>query len=240
MLRKIQAKEGRTGDAVASGTGATLASQIFSSLRRDIITGQLKPGSKIKTQALSDRFGVGLSPVREALNRLASQGLIAQTDRRGFSVMPVSEEELTDITDTRIWVESAALERSIDRGTETWEEEVLVAFHRLSRTSRFVLNSNADSDEWLEAHRSFHMSLLSACGSPWMTKFCAQMFEANERYRHLGGLAAGVRESAQEEHRAIMQAAIDRDKRQALDMLAAHYRKTQWHLKEVIESFRTD
>ena len=240
MLRKIQASEGRTDDAVIGGTGATLASQVFSSLRRDIITGQLKPGSKIKTQALSDRFGVGLSPVREALNRLASQGLITQTDRRGFSVMPVSEEELADITDTRIWMESAALERSIDRGTEKWEEEVLLAFHRLSRTPRLVLNSNADSDEWIAAHRSFHMSLLSACGSSWMTKFCAQVFEASERYRHLGGLAAGARESAQEEHRAIMQATIDRDKLKALDMLTSHYRKTQWHLKEVIENFRID
>lgn len=240
MLRKNQAAEGTTGDAAVGDTGATLASRIFSSVRRDIITGQLKPGSKIKTQALSDRFDVGLSPVREALNRLASQGLIAQTDRRGFSVMPVSEEELADITDTRIWVEGAALERSIDRGTATWEEEVLVAFHRLSRTPRLVLNSNADSDEWLEAHRSFHMSLLSACGSPWMTKFCAQVFEASERYRHLGGLAAGARESAPEEHHAIMQATIDRDTRKALDMLASHYRKTQWHLKEVIETFRSD
>lgn len=240
MLKKIQAKEGSAGEAVVGGTGATLASQIFSSLRREIIAGQLKPGSKIKTQALSDRFGVGLSPVREALNRLASQGLIAQSDRRGFSVMPVSEKELADITETRIWVEGAALERSIERGTGTWEEEVLVAFHRLSRTPRFVLNSNADSDEWIDAHRSFHMSLLSACDSPWMIKFCAQVFEASERYRHLGGLAPGARESAQEEHRAIMQAAIDRDKRKALDLLASHYRKTQWHLKEVIETFRID
>ncbi len=238
MLRKTQAREGESGE-IAS-TGATLASKIFSILRRDIITGQLKPGSKVKTQALSDRFGVGLSPVREALNRLASQGLIAQADRRGFSVMPVSEEELADITDTRIWVEGAALERSIDRGTGAWEENVLVAFHRLSRTPRFVLNSNADSDEWIEAHRSFHMSLLSACGSAWVTKFCAQVFEASERYRHLGGLAAGARESADEEHRAIMQATIDRDKRKALDLLTAHYRKTQWHLKEVIESSRID
>lgn len=239
-MRKTQAKEGKTGAAVVGGAGATFASQIFSSLRRDIITGQLKPGSKIKTQALSDRFGVGLSPVREALNRLASHGLIAQTDRRGFSVMPVSEGELADITDTRIWVEGAALEHSIDRGTAAWEEQVLVAFHRLSRTPRLVLNSSADSDEWIEAHRSFHMSLLSACGSPWMTKFCAQVFEASERYRHLGGMAAGARESAEEEHRAIMQAAIDRDKRKALDMLALHYRKTQWHLREVIESFRVE
>ena len=238
MLRKTQAREGGSGEI--AGTGATLASKIFSILRRDIITGQLKPGSKVKTQALSDRFGVGLSPVREALNRLASQGLIAQTDRRGFSVMPVSEEELADITDTRIWVEGAALERSIDQGTRAWEEDVLVAFHRLSRTPRFVLNSNADSDEWIEAHRSFHMALLSACGSAWVTKFCAQVFEASERYRHLGGLAAGARDTAEEEHRAIMQATIDRDKRKALELLTSHYRKTQWHLKEVIENSRID
>jgi GntR family carbon starvation induced transcriptional regulator len=242
MLTKIQGSEGeeKAGDAAAGGTGATLTSKLFLNLRRDIVSGQLKPGSKIKTKALCDRFGVGLSPVREALNRLASQGLITQTDRRGFSVMSVSEEELADVTDMRIWVEGTALERSIDKGTEKWEEEVLVAFHRLIRTPRFVLSSNTDSDEWIEAHKSFHMSLLSACGSAWMMQIAARIFEASERYRHLGGLAAGARDSAQEEHRSIMQATIDHDKRNALELLTSHYRKTQLHLKEVIERFRVD
>ena len=94
----------------------THASRIFSEIRRDILSGKLEPGVRIKTVTVSERFGVGLSPLREALNRLASEGLITQSDRRGFSVPQVSEAELADITRTRIELHGLALAASIDQG----------------------------------------------------------------------------------------------------------------------------
>lgn len=219
------------------GKRSTRASAVFVELRREIISGQLPPGCKIKTVALSNRLGVGLSPVREALNRLLSQGLIRQTDRRGFSVMPVSEDELADITATRCWCDGTALTKSIELGDERWEETVLVRYHRLKRTPRLTESGAGDSRDWDAAHKSFHMGLLEACDSDWLLKFCDQIFEASERYRHLGGLANNARSRTEEEHQAIMQATIDRRTEDAVRLLTAHYQKTLNHLSEVLEKF---
>jgi DNA-binding GntR family transcriptional regulator len=211
----------------------TLASRIFTELRREIVSGQLAPGTRIKTLALAERFGVGLSPVREALNRLVSLGLVSQIERRGFSVLEVNQEELADITASRIWLEGMALSKSIERGDTAWEEAVLLSYHRLVRTP----GSSIDSPDWNEAHKAFHLTLISACGSDWLLRFCEQLFNAAERYRHLGDLEGGNRANANEEHRLIMQSAIDRNAERSIDFLSAHYTKTQGHLKKVLQRF---
>src|SRR5713226_2158585 len=82
----------------------TLASAVYEQLRDDIITGAEPPSRRLHIQGLCDRFAVGLSPVREALSRLSSEGLIKQTDRRGFSVTGVSLSELFDLTRARCWI----------------------------------------------------------------------------------------------------------------------------------------
>jgi len=76
----------------------TLASTVFEQLRRDIVSVQLAPGEKLRIEALRERYGVGGSPVREALNRLSAEGLVWQQDQKGFRVAPVSERELEELT----------------------------------------------------------------------------------------------------------------------------------------------
>lgn len=73
-------------------TGAksqTLTSLVCTDLRRDIIVGTYEPGEKLRLRMLSERFQVGLSPIREALNRLSRDGLVEQCDLRGFFVPPL-------------------------------------------------------------------------------------------------------------------------------------------------------
>src|SRR5947207_8644017 len=81
----------------------TLASLVYDRLRQDIITVAIEPGEKLHIRSLCDRFNVGLSPVREALSRLSTEGLVAQSDHRGFAVKPMSEDDLVDLTRARCW-----------------------------------------------------------------------------------------------------------------------------------------
>ncbi|XSC47418.1 GntR family transcriptional regulator [Bradyrhizobium sp. RDT10] len=76
----------------------TLASHVYDRLRQDIISVAIEPGEKLHIRSLCERFDVGLSPMREALSRLSSEGLVAQSDHRGFAVAPMGEEDLVDIT----------------------------------------------------------------------------------------------------------------------------------------------
>lgn len=224
-----------TSKRTKNGTRLTHASRIYTELRRDILSGQLEPGSRMKTVSLSERFGVGLSPLREALNRLASAGLIVQSDRRGFSVAPISEKELVDIVDTRIWVHGSALRTSIATGDRAWEEKVVLSHYNLTRTPRTDPDSTVDSEEWIDAHRTFHMALLSGCNSDWMMKFCAQIFEAGERYRLVGSIVSDARQQAADEHEAIMQATVDRRADDAFELLSAHYLKTLQHMRGIFD-----
>ncbi len=208
---------------------ATLASTIFATLRDEILSGALRPDTKINLRGLCERFGVAFSPVREALNRLSSQNLVRQTDRRGFKVSPVSLDELADITRARCLVNEAALRASIAQGGVAWEEEIVLAFHRLMRTPRD--DASPGDSHWTLAHRRFHQSLLGACGSDWLLAYCDHLFDAAERYRLIGLSAGGNWGDADEEHRAIMQAAIDRKADEAVRLLCAHFEKTKAQLR---------
>jgi len=79
-----------------TGLAGTLASSVYERIREDILIGRLQPGEKLRIDTLRQRYTVGGSPIREALNRLSSEGLVLQHDQRGFGVLPASIEDLVD------------------------------------------------------------------------------------------------------------------------------------------------
>jgi GntR family carbon starvation induced transcriptional regulator len=173
--------------------------------------------------------------MREALSRLSAERLVQQTDNRGFTLIPVSVAELVDLTQARCWLNEVALRQSIQRGGSAWEEAVLLSFHRLSRTPR---RSGADpaerSPSWEAVHRAFHRSLVEGCGSHWLVDFCERLFDAAERYRHLARRAGVTRGNAEDEHKDIMQAAVDRKADEAVDLLNMHFMRTAELVQKVI------
>jgi DNA-binding GntR family transcriptional regulator len=211
-------------------TGETLASATYARLRRDVIEGAFPPGSKLRMRELCARYGVGFSPIREALNRLSRDGLVRQTDLRGFVAAPLSGTELDELTNTRCWLNELALRRSIQYGDSAWEEQVVLAYHRLSRVPLWIPVENAEvravNPAWETAHRAFHASLLSACGSRWLTGYCEQLFDLADRYRNLSRSPAMRRERQADEHRPIMEATIARDADAAVDLLTRHLLRT--------------
>jgi DNA-binding GntR family transcriptional regulator len=213
----------------------TLASAVYEQLRDDIITGSQPPTHKLHIRNLCERFSVGLSPMREALSRLSSEGLIKQTDRRGFSVAPVSLPELLDLTRARCWINEIGLRESIARGDDAWEEKLVLSFYRMQRTPRVIGDSTTNRNpEWERAHREFHLSLVSGCGSDWIVGFCDRLFDASERYRHWARRAGVVRSTAEDEHRAIMEAAVKRDSAAAITLLNAHFQRTAELVERVV------
>ena len=140
MDRKPPAKRPSTGKAAvielpapATAGAATAASAAYERLRTDIIRGELAPGEKLRVQSISQRYRSGSIPVREALNRLSSESLVAYSNQRGFCVASISEQDLFELTKTRAWLYEIALRESIAHGDAAWEEGVLLAYHRLSK-----------------------------------------------------------------------------------------------------------
>lgn len=213
----------------SSRRGETLASAITEELRRAIISGQIAPGDKLRARQLAERFGVGLSPIREALNRLSRDWLVRQTDLRGFTVASVSEAELDELMKARCWLNERALRESIEHGDDRWEENVLVSYHRLSKTSRWDADFGSTiNPAWENAHRAFHRRLLEGCGSRWIVGFCDQLFDVSDLYRQVARSTPAALERAREddEHRPIMEAAVARNADAATRLLTEHFLRT--------------
>ena len=205
----------------------TLASVVYRRLHNDILTGQIKPGQKLQTQELRETYGVGNSPIREALNRLSSNGMVVRAEHRGFRVASASTEELLEIINTRCALEELALRESIANGDEDWEERVLLSHHRLSRAPRPEgVSPLGSSEEWETRHREFHLALLSACTSSILIGYCSELQARQFRYRNLSSVRAYRGGLATDDHMAIKEAALARDADTAVKLLSAHYRAT--------------
>ena len=94
----------------------TLGEAAYQQLRRDIVAGVFEAGKPLRLEALRQRYEFSFSPLREALTRLQSEQLVASTALRGFSVAPLSREEMSDAAETRILIECEALRRSMRQG----------------------------------------------------------------------------------------------------------------------------
>ncbi|NUB44467.1 GntR family transcriptional regulator [Fertoebacter nigrum] len=221
------------------GDSKNLSEQAHELIRRDILNGELFPGEKLQIEAISERYRIGSAPVREALNRLSSEGLVARKSQRGFFVAEISMTALEELVKTRIWLETLALRESIQNHDEAWEEQLVLAYHRLARTQR-RLPSEAGreiSEEWELRHKEFHLLLLDRCGSGWLLGFCSTMMDQAVRYRSLSmNVHPSLlrRQGAAAEHEALLAAVVDRDADRACRLLQDHYTLTLEGLRGVI------
>lgn len=197
-------------------------------IRADILTSRLPPGQKLTAKMLSDLHDCGASPVREALNQLASEGLVVRIDKRGFFVSTISRSEFDDILFNRCFMESEALRRSMAAGGADWEERVVVAHFRLSGLPRDLEGPDGATinPAWEAAHKRFHMALLWACGSQILLATCEKLHELNNRYRYVSRRSAGRRRQIEEEHTQLRDLCLARQTDAAVDMLVRHYQST--------------
>ncbi|GGF40494.1 GntR family transcriptional regulator [Aliidongia dinghuensis] len=206
----------------------TLASSTYAQLRREILDGDQVPGSRLHIRQLCERFGIGASPMREALNRLSAEGLVQQLDQRGFRVAPLDLEDLSDLTRMRCWLNEIALRAAISAGDAAWEEGLVVAHYRLMRAPKETSPVDGRrSAAWERAHRDFHAALIAACGSRRLMEQCAALFDAADRYRHVSRIASSDRRDDADEHTQIMEAALRRNGDGAVALLTRHMANTE-------------
>ena len=219
----------RAGTARDS-TPRTLAGQTAQTLRQDIIRNRFQPGERLTIEKLATRYGVGTSPLREALFQVAGDGLVRVEDHKGFVVAPLNFGEMLDVSSLRAYLEINALRKSIKQGGEDWETGVLSAEHRLKRAEMRLLGAAGDElsgaeDDWERRHREFHFALCSACGSPWLLHFFDALYDQLERYRrHFWRYQERAR-GADDQHEQIRKAAVSRDADAAVALLTEHFRE---------------
>lgn len=198
---------------------------IYERLRADILAGRLAPAQRLKTGALCDHLGVSLGVVREALSRLAAEGLVNAEPQRGFQVAPISTDDLLDLTIARVELEGTCLRRSIANGDLSWESQLVAAFHQLSGTPDYLDDDGTMTADWINAHARFHEALVAACGSAWLMRLRRTLYEQAERYRQLSAAKLRKRHIGAE-HKDIFEATLERDADKAVQLLSRHIETT--------------
>lgn len=203
----------------------SLTQTTYSRLRDALLSCELVPGTRVNTKELAERLDTNVGAIREALSRLTSENLVIAEPQKGFSVTPVSLSDLLDLTATRKLIECECLSESIAHGDVNWEGEILSAFHLLASYG------NKDDElpgtpEWNRRHNRFHNALTSACPNAWLLRMQRILFIQNERYRMLSvNLTCGKRD-LNAEHKALKEAALDRNTRQVQLLMQEHIQKT--------------
>lgn len=205
----------------------TLADKAYIQLRHDIVRGAFEPGSPLRLAELGERYEMGFSPLREALNRLQAERLVTVESQRGFRVASLSLEEFEDSLATRLLIETEALELAIRHGDDHWAANIVSALYALKLQ---IERQDEAPDIWAleERHHKFHRALLEACGSVWLLQFFESLYMANERFRIPVLLAATEKSSRdiQAEHTTLAEATLARRTAEATDLLRDHYLRT--------------
>lgn len=220
----------------ARAQNVTLSESVYEQLREDILSCRLLPNSKLKLEGLRSQFDAGLTPLREALSRLAGENLVVFRGQRGFKVAPVSLAELEDLTFLRSELEPLALRLAMEAGDDAWEAQVVAAHHHLSRLPRQRWKPNDPAlDAWTARHIAFHDSLVSACGSERLLRIRATLFDHAQRYQRLFIAFVDAERDDAEEHRLLCEATVQRDSVRACHLIRSHVENTAASLREALQ-----
>jgi DNA-binding GntR family transcriptional regulator len=203
----------------------TAAGLSYGKLRADILSGTLLPSERLRVGEVSERYGCGAIPTREALNRLAAEGLVVYSEQRGFAVAPISRDDLVDLAKARSMLIEVAMREALLHGDAAWEERVLLSYHRLSKVPRYLsLEPRTPNPAYDGPHREFHSALVSGCGSPRIVGLCDRLFDHAERYRNLSRKLLVV--PREDEHKQIVDAALARRTEDTLALSKRHVERT--------------
>jgi DNA-binding GntR family transcriptional regulator len=206
----------------------TRADEAYARLRADILAGRLEPGARLKSAELCQRYDTSVGATREALSRLTAEGLVRGVPHVGYTVTPLSREDLIELTQARVEIETLVLGLSIEAGDLAWEGRALASFHVLERTPFKDPDDPArPSDDWARVHTDFHMTLLDACPNTRLVRLARNLREEAGLYQFWS--ITFQREPDRDglgEHRAIVEATVAREVDTAKALLRDHLQHT--------------
>jgi DNA-binding GntR family transcriptional regulator len=207
---------------------STINEIIYLKLKDDILWGSFNAGERLRLEELRERYKVSFSSLREALSRLAGDGLVEIESHKGARVAAINLADFKDLVSVRQIVESNCLKRAIELGDDRWEAEALTAFHMYESFNRAWRSGETGNDvETLRLrvarHNAFHSALISACDSPRLLNLRSVLSTQAERYLTLAYRTVPADpDMLLRDHEALLRAAIDRKTSLACAYLEEH------------------
>jgi DNA-binding GntR family transcriptional regulator len=207
----------------------SLSDRAYDIIKNDIITCALEPGQQVAQRQLVERYGLGTTPIREALQRLVQEGLVQPIPRFGYLVNPVTLSDVREIFELRSILESGAARLAVERGSQEDLERI-----SQEATFTYVYRDRPSYSEFLSRNAEFHRSIAVLAGNERLADQISRLLDEMTRVFHLG---LDLRDSATEmrdEHINLARALSARDGDQAVQIARAQIARSQERVLEAL------
>lgn len=199
----------------------TLTTKCFELLTESILKGEILPGEKLLCEDLKARYQVGMSPIREALSKLASTHLVTFEEHKGFSVAKMNAAQIRDHIHSFAEIETLCLKQAIAVGDDLWEGNIVGTLHALSKIEN---SEELDFFLWSPLNVRFHNALVSACPLKSLLEIRNHLYQRHQWYVLLSYKFAdhSTIKANHLEHKQIAEAAIARNEKEAVEKSLVH------------------
>lgn len=211
-----------------------------------ILSSEIKPGERIREDLLAEKFGISRTPVREAVNQLVQNGFIVNVKRKGLYCVKLSKEELLDLLELRMVLESMSFNKCIERATDDEIQSLRKIINDFNeKYTRIISDINSDcmgkvSKLHNEYDVRFHVSIANVSRSSKLIKYINEvenlLLIARQRIYRNENEGRAIVLLSWKQHEQIVKAIENRDKTAALDMLSQHLKLMKETQIEVNES----
>ena len=205
---------------------------VFNTLRRAILTGELKPGERLMEIHLADKLGVSRTPIREAIRKLELEGLVTMIPRRGAEVAQITEKSMNDVLEVRRALDALCVELACDRITQEGLEQLKEAAYGFEEAVK-----TKDLKKIAQADVELHDIIVHATGNQRLIQLVNNLSEQMYRYRFEYIKDSSQHDRLVEEHRVIYQAIVKKDKETASWAAKTHIDNQE---KAIIRRIRLD
>jgi DNA-binding GntR family transcriptional regulator len=204
----------------------TLWERVHRHLREEILANRLPPGTVLGEVALAESLGVSRGPVREALGRLAAEGLVTVRPRRGAVVSALGAKEFLEAYQVREALEALAIRLAVPRLTEEQLDELQGLVDEQARRA-----VGDDVGAFFQANSAFHQLIVEASGNATLVEMYRQLLGHMGRYRMRSLALRGTLKRSVGEHRAILRAVRSGNAERAAHLISEHIRVPQRRLE---------
>jgi DNA-binding GntR family transcriptional regulator len=184
-------------------------------LRHDIMNGVYRPGDPLKQTELAARLQVSVTPVREAMRDLATEGLVVVDPQRIARVRSLDESEAREVNDIRYLLEPLAARLAATHASP----EAVATIQRLAEESAAA----ASDIEWLDSNRRLHLEIIASAGAPLLAGILGNLRQISSIYLATAVRSKGVaREKSKSEHLALADAIAAGDGDEAERIMRSH------------------
>lgn len=202
---------------------------VFRTLRKAILKGDLKPGERLMELQLASKLGVSRTPIREAIRMLEQEGLAVSIPRKGAEVAKMTEKDMEDVLQIREALDDLAVQVACDKMTEEQLAELTLKMHHFE---------NAVQDDQLEKiveyDVAFHELIYEASDNPKLVTLLSNIREQIYRYRVEYLKEKENYPTLVQEHRAIVDALSQKNKKRVADVMRIHIRNQAEAVKNII------